>query len=99
MNRELMTGLIPLFAVIIASYPLGRHLAKVYKGEKNWMSFMSPIERFIYKLAGIDPKEEMTWKHFLRSLLICNLFWFFWGILLLLIQGILPLNPDGNSGQ
>ena len=26
MNRELMTGLIPLFAVIIASYPLGRHL-------------------------------------------------------------------------
>jgi hypothetical protein len=35
MNKELMTGLIPLFAVIIASYPLGRHLANVYKGEKN----------------------------------------------------------------
>ena len=59
----------------------------------------SPIERFIYKLAGINPNEEMDWKAFLKSLLIINVFWFFWGMILLVSQGYLPLNPDGNSGQ
>lgn len=28
-----------------------------------------------------------------------NLFWFVWGMVLLVAQGVLPLNPDGNSGQ
>lgn len=51
MNRELMTGLIPLFAVIIASYPLGRHLAKVYKGEKNWMSFIESDRTFHLQIS------------------------------------------------
>lgn len=32
-------------------------------------------------------------------MLIVNLFWFFWGMILLVSQGILPLNPDGNPGQ
>ncbi len=63
------------------------------------MRFMAPIERFIYKLAGINPNEEMDWKVFLKSLLIINVFWFFWGMILLVSQGYLPLNPDGNSGQ
>ena len=41
----------------------------------------------------------MDWKQFLRALLFVNLFWFVWGMFLLVIQGILPLNPDGNPGQ
>ena len=41
----------------------------------------------------------MDWKAFLKSLLIINVFWFFWGMILLVSQGYLPLNPDGNSGQ
>ena len=41
----------------------------------------------------------MNWKQFLKALLTVNLFWFFWGMLLLVFQGWLPLNPDGNPGQ
>jgi len=85
--------------MIALSYPLGRYLAKVYKGEKTWSDFMAPIENLIYKVCGINPKEEMDWKVFLKSLLIVNLFWFIWGIVLLVSQGWLPLNPDGNPAQ
>jgi len=85
--------------LIVISYPLGKHIAKVYKEGNDCMRFMAPIERFIYKLAGINPNEEMDWKVFLKSLLIINVFWFFWGMILLVSQGYLPLNPDGNSGQ
>ena len=60
---------------------------------------MKPVERVMFKLSGINPNEEMNWKQFLRALLVVNLFWFLWGMVLLVTQGVLPLNPDGNVGQ
>ncbi len=60
---------------------------------------MAPVERWIYRFSGINPHEEMNWKQFLRALLTVNLFWFLWGMILLVAQGVLPLNPDGNPGQ
>ena len=60
---------------------------------------MKPVERVMFKLSGINPNEEMNWKQFLRALLVVNLFWFLWGMVLLVTQGVLPLNPDGNAGQ
>ena len=57
------------------------------------------MERWIYRLSGVNPDEEMDWKQFLRALLTVNLFWFVWGMVLLVAQGALPLNPDGNIGQ
>ncbi|MEG2331477.1 MAG: potassium-transporting ATPase subunit KdpA [Bacteroides sp.] len=99
MNTEILGIALQIILMIALSYPLGRYLAKVYKGEKTWSDFMAPIENLIYKVCGINPKEEMDWKVFLKSLLIVNLFWFIWGIVLLVSQGWLPLNPDGNPAQ
>ena len=69
------------------------------RGERTWLDFMAPVERFVYRVCGIDPAQEMDWKQFLKALLMVNLFWFFWGMLLLVFQGWLPLNPDGNPGS
>ena len=99
MNTEILGVILQLVCLVGLSYPLGRYIAKVYKGEKTWSDFMASIERWIYKFSGINPEEEMNWKQFLKALLIVNLFWFFWGMILLVSQGILPLNPDGNPGQ
>ena len=99
MNTEILGVILQLVCLVGLSYPLGRYIAKVYKGEKTWSDFMAPIERWIYKFSGINPEEEMNWKQFLKALLIVNLFWFCWGMILLVSQGILPLNPDGNPGQ
>lgn len=99
MNTELIGSAVQVILMVILSYPLGKHIAKVYKGEESWSDFMSPVEKWIYKLCQIDPKEEMNWKKFLSSLLTLNLFWFFWGMILLVTQQYLPLNPDGNLSQ
>jgi len=99
MNSEI-TGIIFQVALVIAlSYPLGYYIAKVYKGEKTFLDFLSPLENKLFKLCRIDPNEQMNWKHFLVILLTVNLFWFLWGMILLVAQGVLPLNPDGNIGQ
>lgn len=81
------------------SWPLGKYIAKVYKGEKTCLDFLKPVEGWIYKICGINPNEEMNWKQFLRALLTINLFWFVWGMVLLCVQSYLPLNPDGNANQ
>lgn len=99
MNTEILGVILQIVLMVGLSYPLGKYIARVYRGEKTWLDFMAPIEKFIYKICGINPDEEMTWKAFLKSLLILNLFWFFWGMILLVSQHLLPLNPDGNAGQ
>ena len=99
MNTEILGVVVQIALMVILAYPLGKYIAKVYKGEKTWSDFMAPVERVIYKVCGINPDEEMNWKQFLKALLILNAFWFFWGMILLVSQGVLPLNPDGNLGQ
>ena len=95
MNTEILGVAVQIVLMVVLAYPLGRYIARVYKGEKTWSDFMAPIERVIYKICGINPQEEMNWKQFLKALLILNAFWFVWGMVLLVSQGWLPLNPDG----
>lgn len=99
MNTELLGVIAQIVLLLVLSYPLGKHIAKVYKDGSDWMRFMAPVEKLMYKICGINPEEEMNWKVFLKSLLVINIFWFFWGMILLVLQGYLPLNPDGNAGQ
>ena len=99
MNTEVLGVIAQIVLMVVLSYPLGKYIAKVYKGEKTWSDFMKPVERVMFKLSGINPNEEMNWKQFLRALMVVNLFWFLCGMVLLVTQGVLPLNPDGNAGQ
>jgi K+-transporting ATPase ATPase A chain len=43
--------------------PLGAYMARVYRGQPVWIDrALGPVERFFYRLSGIDPKKEMSWK-------------------------------------
>jgi len=86
-------------ATVALAIPLGKYIAKLFKGEKTWMDFMAPVEKFIYKFSGIDPHREMNWKQHLKALLTINVIWLFWAFFCLLFQGHLPLNPDKNPSQ
>ena len=99
MNTEILGVIAQIVLMVALSYPLGKYIAKVYKGKKVWSDFMKPVENLIFRFSGINLEEEMNWKQFLRALLVVNAFWFVWGIILLVVQGYLPLNPDGNIGQ
>lgn len=99
MNTEILGVALQVILMVALAYPLGKYIAKVYKGQKTWSDFMKPVERLIFKVSGINPQEEMNWKQFLKALLILNAFWFVWGMVLLVTQHWLPLNPDGNGAQ
>ena len=74
MNTEILGVVLQIFLLVVISYPLGKYIAKVYKGEKTWSDFMKPVERLIFKVAGVNPNEEMNWKQFLKALLIFECF-------------------------
>jgi len=99
MNTELLGVIFIYLATIILAIPLGKYIAKVFKGEKTWLDFFAPLERFIFRFSGIDPKREMNWKQHLKALLTINCLWLFYAFFCLRFQNHLPLNPDGNPNQ
>lgn len=93
-------GVVAMYALtVLLAIPLGRFIGKVFKNEPNALDFMAPLERLIYRLGGVDPDREMHWKENLVALLTINLVWFIYAFVLLITQGSLPLNPDGNPSQ
>ncbi len=99
MNTELVGVIFMYLAMVGLAIPLGKYIAKVFKGEKTWLDFMAPLERLIYKFSGIDPNREMNWKQHLKALLTISVVWLFYAFFCLIFQGHLPLNPDHNPGQ
>lgn len=99
MNSEILGVIITFLLTVLLAIPLGKYIAKVFSGERTLMDFMHPIERFIFRVCGIDPTKGMNWKEFLKAMLTINLVWFVYGFFMLVFQDKLPLNPDGNPGQ
>lgn len=100
LNTELLGVGAMFLATVGLAIPLGRYIAKVYGGERSLLDpVMGPVERFIFRFSGIDATKGMTWQEHLRALLTINLAWFLWTMLLLMNQGWLPWNPDGNPSM
>ncbi|MBN9385529.1 MAG: potassium-transporting ATPase subunit KdpA [Chitinophagaceae bacterium] len=96
MNTEIL-GIIASFLItILLAFPLGKYIARVFSGEKTFTDFLNPFERRIFRWCHVDPAKGMNWKEFLKAMLTINLLWLVYAFVLLLFQGHLPLNPDGN---
>ena len=100
MNSEIL-GVILLFVVTVAlAIPFGRYCVKVFKNEKTWLDFLAPVENLVLRISGIDPNRSMDWKENLKAMLIANLFFFLWAMLILLTQSFHPFwNPEGITNM
>ncbi len=92
-----VVGIITVVAlVLILSIPLGGYIHRVFTGERSWFEpIFAPFERLLYRLIGVNPKVEMDWKVYIKSLLILNFVMALFVYLVFRLQGVLPLNPDG----
>ncbi len=85
--------------LVLITPPLGTFMARVFEGRRTFLSSaLRPSENLIYRLIGINPTEEMTWRGYLRALLGFNLLGFAVLLAILLGQGALPFNPQGLAG-
>ncbi len=99
MTTDLLGILVTYGLTVLLAIPLGQYLAKVFGGKPTWLDFMAPVDWSIYRIAGIDPDRDMHWKENIVALLTINAVWLVLAFVLLLTQGSLPLNPDGNPSM
>lgn len=91
----LQIGLLFL-AVLIVIKPLGLYMAKVFGGERTFLSpVLGPVERGFYRAAGIDPDKEQGWLAYTLAMLAFSIAGFVVLYAMLRLQGILPFNPQG----
>lgn len=85
-----------LVALTALAVPLGKFMAKIYKGERTVLDkVLGRVERLIYRLSGVNPELEMDWKGNAFAMLTFNAAGFLVVYALQRLQSILPLNPQG----
>lgn len=96
-NGYLQLGL--YLAVLFASaWPLGRYMARIYQGDiPLFIRWLRPLERIIYRLAGVRADDSMAWTRYTYAVLMFNLLGFLAVFALQRLQDMLPLNPDGMA--
>jgi K+-transporting ATPase ATPase A chain len=72
------------------------YMAKVYQGERTLLDpVLTPLERSIYRSAGVRSDEEMGWKTYAVAMILFNILGLIAVYGLQRLQGMLPLNPQG----
>src|SRR5690242_18308030 len=85
-----------LVALVALAKPLGAFMANVYEGRRTFLSpLLGPLERGLYRLAGVRADEETNWKRYTAAILLVNFIGFIVVYLLQRFQHLLPLNPQG----
>src|ERR1700687_5016398 len=87
---------IAVFALVIflITKPLGIYLFKVFEGPQPLPAVLGRIERFLFRLCGVDPRIEQTWKGYGFALLAFSLFGMLVTYFIQRLQHLLPLNPQ-----
>ena len=99
MNTEII-GVVFMFGLtVLLAIPFGRYIAKVYNGDKTLLDFFTPLENAFFRISGINAQREMSWKESMVALLTINMVWFLFAMFVLMAQGWLPMNPDGNPSM
>ncbi|HKT09080.1 MAG TPA: potassium-transporting ATPase subunit KdpA [Gemmatimonadaceae bacterium] len=90
-NGWLQIGIFSILVLLITK-PLGTYMVRVYDGSLTWLA---PVERFIYRISGIDPREDQHWTRYAVSMLAFSAASMLLTYAVLRLQHVLPLNPQG----
>lgn len=94
----LQISLVLLFFLLLI-IPTGNYLYHIATGQRTFADpVFDKVDNIIYKLCGIK-KEDMSWKKYALSMLLTNAVMTVLAYLILRMQSIPLLNPNGISGM
>ncbi|HYW90534.1 MAG TPA: potassium-transporting ATPase subunit KdpA, partial [Chloroflexota bacterium] len=85
--------------VFAITKPLGLHLYRVFSGERTLLDpLLRPAERLLYRLTGVNPDTEQSWKGYAFALLTFSAVGALATYAIERLQNVLPFNPQGLDG-
>jgi len=85
------------FGLILAlTKPIGLFMSRLFQGERTFLHpVFRPVEVLVYRLCGVREDQEQRWTQYAGSVLAFSLIAFLFPYVLIRLQGLLPLNPQG----
>ncbi len=86
-----------IFILLLLTKPIGLYLVRVLDAQgKTFLDlFLKPVEKLLYRMLGLDPKKEQDWRQYTVSILLFSLVGLLFTYVILRLQHLLPLNPQG----
>ena len=89
---------IPIYLVLVI--PVGVYLYHIMAGKHTFADpVFDRVDRAVYKVSGIHSEKQMNWKQYAGALLLTNGAMMILGYLVLRLQNVLLLNPNGASSM
>ena len=100
MNANAWIQLLLFLGVLAAAVkPLGAYMARVLEGKPCGLDrALGWCERGLYRLAGVNSTDQMTWRQYAVAVMAFNLLGIVVLYAMLRQQGSLPINPQGFAG-
>ncbi|HEF5870299.1 TPA: potassium-transporting ATPase subunit KdpA [Burkholderia cenocepacia] len=92
--NNLLQTLLFLVVLLAAAVPVARYLSAVMDGSSRVVRVFGPLERALYRIAGVDAGTEMNWKQYTVATIAFNALGVLFLYALLRLQGFLPGNPQ-----
>lgn len=100
MSANFILFVVFILTIVLLTKPLGDYIFRVFNNEKTWLDwFARPLQRVYLLVVGEGIKKEQTAKVYFFSLLSFSIMAFLFVFIILLLQGVLPLNPQGIKGM
>ena len=83
--------------LLFLTRPMGIFLVRVLDADGRTFldPALKPVERLLYRLLRLEPKNEQDWKQYTLSLLAFSFVGLLFTYTILRLQNLLPLNPQG----
>ncbi len=99
MTKAVLSTLELLLLLFPVALLLGGYMARVFRGERTFLSSgLRPMEKLVYRLCRVDEAREMSGRSYALCVVATTLGGCLVLLLIQLLQGILPLNPQGLRG-
>lgn len=98
-SHDVLSVIIYFVLLLALGIPLGKFIAIILEGNTpKFLHWLIPAEQVMYKLSGINSSQDQKPKEYLRDLIVFNSMGFILLMMILMLQGHLPLNPNQYSG-
>jgi K+-transporting ATPase ATPase A chain len=92
--NDVLQSVLFLVVLLAAAVPVSRYLTRMMDGSSRVVRVFAPLERALFRVAGVDASAEMGWKQYAIATIALNVLGALAVYGLLRVQGWLPGNPQ-----